>query len=237
MRAVVDPDTGWRAKLHPAFFEAAAITQEFERKWRAIQQKRETELCGIRRRDKDRRKEIDQRALAESTKLVDWCSAQLRAVQDRYGDIQCDPRAFSYLRAASGEPETVDPFIRFLHWMRHRRSLTMTWTDMSSGSLSAVRHLARTVEDRIRVLIRRERIKPFKGDEVHRLFLEMIICFQQQPLTPQERADCADIYCGCELREHDVDALRKQYTRLLRELDAAWQATQQGEHSSQKGSI
>jgi hypothetical protein len=145
-------------------------------------------------------------------------------VQERHPNMSFNERAYSYLHPAADEPDTADPFTRYLHWMRHRKSLTMTALDIARGSLTAVNHLARTVQDRLRVLVRREKLKPFQGNEPHRQFLELMICFERQPLTPQERADCADAYCGCELVEHDMDALRKQYGRLSKELNAAYAA-------------
>jgi hypothetical protein len=215
----------WEAKLHPAFFEVAAMNKTFERRHREISTWRERQVAGLGKRDIEKKREIDGRAIAEFNKLLESCEAQLQQTNKQYPNISYNPRAYSYLYPAADEPETADPFHRFLHWMRHRRSLTMTLLDLLRGSLVAVRHLARTTEDRLRVLVRRERIKPFQGDDVHRQFLELIVCFQQQPLTVEERADCADVYCGCGQTEHDPEALRKQYNRLMKDLEAAYEAS------------
>jgi hypothetical protein len=224
-RIVPNPATNWRGKVHPVFFEVAAVNRTFEQRHREITDWRERQVRPLGKKDIEAKRAIDGRATAELSKLVEWCEDQLHGVQERHPEIAYDPRAYSYLYPAADEPETADTFHRFLHWMRHRRSLTMTKLDFLRGSLAALRHLARTTEDRLRVLIRRERIKPYQGHEVHRQFLELIICYQQQPLTPQERADCADEYCGCGQTEHDVEALRKQFVRLRKDLDAAYAAS------------
>ena len=175
---MANPETGWRGKLHPAFFEVAPIVQTFERTRRRTEARREKELRTVRRGDNDRRREIDQQAIGEFNKLLDWCAVQLQSVQEKYPTIPYNPRAYSYLHPGIDEPDTADPFTRFLHWMRHRQSVTMTWREFVKGSLKAVRQMARTVEDWLRILVRRERIKAFQGDDVHREFLQLIICFQ-----------------------------------------------------------
>jgi hypothetical protein len=216
----------WRAKLHPAFFEVATVTQTFERNHREITTWRDRQIQTVGKKDIEAKRQIDGRAKAELEKLMEWCTTQLQAINERHPHIPFDPRAASYLYPAADERDISDSFTRYLHWMRHRRSLTMTLRDFMRGSLDAVNEMARTVQDRLRVIVRREGIKPFQGDVVHRQFLGLIICFQQEPLTAQERADCADAYCGCGQTEHDVDALRKQYVRLKKDLDAAYAASQ-----------
>ena len=42
--------------------------------------------------------------------------------------------------------------------------------------------------------------------------------WEMTPLTADERAACFDAYCGCEVAEHDADALKKQFNRLKKDL-------------------
>jgi len=212
----------WRAKLRPVFFEIAPVMKVFERRYREITTRREQQIRSVPESDIDARRKIDVPARAELDKLLEWCSSQLAMINERHPNMPFNPVADAYLYPAVDEHDTADPFTRYLHWRRHRRSLTMTLREYTRGSLEAVTEMARTAQDRVRVLVRREKIKPFQGDEVHRQFLTLIIMFEQQALTAEERANCADEYCGCEQVEHDVDALRKQYARLKRELKAAY---------------
>lgn len=216
----------WSAKLHPVFFDIAALMRVFERRFREVTTRREQQIRTVPETDIEARRKIDVPAKAKLDKLLEWCTTQLAVINERHPNMPFDPRADAYLYPAADEPDAADPFTRYLHWMRHRRSLTMTLRDYARGSLDAVSEMSRTAQDRLRVLVRREKIKPFQGDEVHRQFLRLIIMFQREPLTAQERADCADEYCGCGKTEHDVDALRKQYAWLTNDLDAAYAALQ-----------
>jgi chromosome segregation and condensation protein ScpB len=60
-------------------------------------------------------------------------------------------------------------------------------------------------------------IKPFQREVTHRQLLEMILCFELDPLTAEELAECLDEYCVCG-KTHDAGAARKQYARLKKEL-------------------
>ena len=53
---------------------------------------------------------------------------------------------------------------------------------------------------------------------MHRQFLELVLCYEIEPLTADERADCADAFCACG-GIHDPDALKKQLARLKLELN------------------
>jgi hypothetical protein len=220
--------TNWREKLHPAFFEVAELNKRFELDYAKLDRECATDLRQLRK-DDPRHAERVRRFEEAGNQLTAWCGEQLDAINQRYPHMPYNPRAYSYLYGASAEPEPEQgKLARFLHWLRHRESLDAATTEDNKGSLSAFRRIMRTAEDFRRILQRLGRIKPFQGDMVHRQFLEIIICFEneQTPLTADERAACADAYCGCGKEEHDADALKKQYARLKRELDAAYRAQQ-----------
>ena len=220
------PLTEWRTKLHPAFFEVSEINKRFELEHARLERKCAADLKQLRK-DDSRRVERASRFKEGDQRLLERCEKQLDLVQQRYPNISHNPVAYSYLYGASEEPEPGEStFVRFVHWLRHREHLDAAGMQDAQGSLPAYHRLTRTFEDVRRVLQRLGLVKPFKGDIVHRQFLELIICYEnpQTPLTADERAACADAYCGCGRKIHDADALKKQYARLKRELKAAYRA-------------
>src|SRR6266852_2794689 len=96
-------------------------------------------------------------------------------------------------------------------------SLYYRTVEDAEGSIKGWRKIARTAEDWRRIVHKKGPIKPFQGDTIHRQLLELILCFELELLTEEERAACADAYCACG-RIHDAKALRRQFTRLKRDL-------------------
>jgi hypothetical protein len=218
----------WRTKLHPAFFEVAEMNKRYEREWAKFELECQADLKQLRK-DDPRHADRVRRFEEDGQRLLAWCDEQLDAINQRYPDMPYNSHAYSYLSGASEEPEPEEgKLARFLHWLRHREHLDAAVMEDHKGSLSAFRRITRTAEDFRRVVQRLGRTKPFQGDLVHRQFLELIICYEneQTPLTADERAACADAYCGCGRETHDADALKKQYARLRRELKDAHRAQQ-----------
>ena len=151
-----------------------------------------------------------------SEALLTWHGDQVADI-DR--DVPHNRAAFSYLDAPA-EPLAADPeLVRYLHWMRHRESIGATRQRDAEGDMSAIDALARTAKDFRRIVHGQGPLKPFQGDTIHRQLLEILFCYEVEPLTAEERADCFDKYRACG-KTHDADALKKQYARLKK--DWAW---------------
>jgi len=209
----------WRDKLHPTFFELAEVNRKFEVKWKQIQLecKRELETLGPRA-PAELREKVVSRLQKKSTELMTEVEKQLVEINRRYPQLSYNPLAYSHADFSPGQ-SAVDEFVSYLHWMRHRESLQTTSANDARGDITAWRKLARTGEDFRRIAYKKGSIKSFQGDTVHRQLLELILCFEVEPLTAEERAECVDHYCACG-ETHDADALKKQYARLRRELQA-----------------
>ena len=61
-------------------------------------------------------------------------------------------------------------------------------------------------------------LRPLREEEVTQL--TTLHEPEASPLTAEERADCMDEFCACG-GPHDADAVRKQYKRLRKQLEAA----------------
>jgi len=228
MKDVRRPGT-WHRKVHPVFLEMAAANREFE-EW----------LRGWLGRWADAQKALGPKAPAARyeallTPLLDErdatlarFEARLDRVVERHGDPPPQSGAFAYLTPASGErsldPEP-GPLFRLLHWLRHGKTVESTAAEDSQGNLDAYAALTRTGEDVRRVVFAQGPLAPFKRDEDHRRLFELLSCYESEPLTEYELAECFDEFCPCG-QVHGADALRKQYARLKHDLKAAQQNRQ-----------
>jgi hypothetical protein len=208
----------WQQKLHPVFFEVAVVNREFEETFANIKQDCDRQWKALGKSASEESREAVRRQFAErGATLCDRVDARLTDINQRYLDVPHNRAAYSYLDSERGSP--VDMFVAYVHWRRHRTSLEETEGQDAQGNISAWRKIARTLED-VRRIVFRKGLKPFQGDEVHRQLLELIICFERSPLTADERAECMNAYCACGKEDHEADALKKQYYRLKRELEA-----------------
>jgi hypothetical protein len=208
--------TAWRNKLHPAFFELAELNREFEIEWNRIQLECRQGLKSLgQKATAELRDKVVSRLKEKADELMTKFDAKLVEINQRYPQLPYNSLAYSYLDTPPGQP--TDDLVPYLHWMRHRQSLQRTEAEDAEGDIRAWRKLARTAEDQRRIIHRKGPIKPFQGDTVHRQFLELILCYEIERLTAEERADCADAYCACG-RTHDADALKKQAARLKSDL-------------------
>ena len=163
--------------------------------------------------------EIAGRTVRDTSQLDQWLSERLVDINSRYTVMPYNPLVFSYL--------TLDPPIsdaegirEYLHFHRHGESLRVTGAKDSGGDLDAWDKIARTERD-VRILAYgKGPIKPFQGDLMHRQLLQLVICFESEPLTAEDLAQCFDKYCACGKESHDADALRKMRNRVEAELRA-----------------
>jgi len=213
----------WRNKLHPAFFKLAQLNCQFEINWKKIELecRQELEKTG-RNASAELRSKAVTRLNDKADKLMTKLDENLVEINQNYPELPHNPLAYSYLDPRSGQP--ADDLVPYLHWMRHGESLKRTEAEDAKGDIKAWRKLARTAEDQRRIVHKKGPIKAFQGDTVHRQLLELILCFEIKPLTAEERATCVDAYCACG-KIHDADALKKQYRRLKRELEASTRAS------------
>lgn len=161
------------------------------------------------------RDEVVSRLREKADELMIKFDEKLVEINQRYPQPPYNSLAYSYLDTRPGPP--TDDLVPYLHWMRHKESLQRTEAEDAKGDIKAWRRLARTAEDQRRIVYSKGPIKPFQGDTVHRQLLELILCFEIERLTAEERADCADAHCACG-KTHDADALKKQAARLKSDL-------------------
>jgi hypothetical protein len=208
--------TGWRNKLHPAFFELAELNRRFEIEWSRIQLECRQGLESLgQKATAQLRDKVVSRLREKADELMTKFDEKCVEINQRYPQLPYNSLAYGYFDARPGQP--TDDLVPYLHWMRHGESLQRTEAEDAKGDIKAWRKLARTAEDQRRIVYSKGPIKPFQGDTVHRQLLELILCFEIERLTAEERADCADAYCACG-KTHDADALKKQAARLKSDL-------------------
>jgi hypothetical protein len=202
------------------FFELAELNRNLEIGLKRIQEEFKKAMRSARPEAKLRESiaaEFRQRA----EKLGLGLDEKLVEINRRHPNLSYNPLAYSYLDLEHEEPGG-DNLFAYLHWMRHRESLPATVSGDAKGDIKAYRKLVRTGEDYRRIAHKKGPLKPFQGDTAHRQFLELMLCYEIEPLTADERADCADAFCACG-GIHDPDALKKQLARLTLELTASHQ--------------
>lgn len=211
----------YRDKLHRAFFEIVELNKEFETTLAKITRERDHGWKSLgKMAPSELRDEVARRYETKSANLVSRLTDNLMQIQRRRGSIPFNPLAYNYLSIDPSVPDDKKAIFEYLHWERHGESAENTKIEVEKGDVKALRRLHRTEEDYLQVVAKKEPIKKFQGDMIHRELLEMILCFETKPMTDEERADCADDHCACE-ETHDAKALGNQYRRLKKQLQAS----------------
>ncbi len=205
----------WRNKLDPVFFELAKVNRWFEIKFKRINEECKKRLERLETSDQKARERIGSLYYRTVEKLSSELDEKLVEINRRHPNPSYNSLAYSYFDFASDR--SAENLVPYVHWMRHGESLQATTVEDAEGSIKGWRKIARTAEDWRRIVHKKGPIKPFQGDTIHRQLLELILCFELELLTEEERAACADAYCACG-RIHDAKALRRQFTRLKRDL-------------------
>jgi hypothetical protein len=212
---------GYRQKLYPGFFELGEINREFETRLADIQRDSDQRMKSLGpKATSELRNEVARLCNSRTNELVAELEEKLVDIQRRHGQLQFNNLAYNYFSYVSGPPDDRQGIFEYMHWGRHGESLKKTADSVGEGDLNALRKLHRTEEDYLRVVAKKGPIKRFQGDAIHQQLLELMLCFEKEPMTEEERADCADDYCACG-QTHDPDALDKQYRRLKKKLQAS----------------
>jgi hypothetical protein len=215
-----ETDEGWRTtKLHPIFFDAAMAYRECERDVREIERRYRQDLEA---QSNDLNVEERQARLSryESTRNERFAqlALELDEISQRFGAVPYNALPFAYLYPPDETKDDEDnSFVRWLHWARHQESVEATITRDATGDLTAWDDWHRTGADVRRLAHQKGPIKPFKVDLVHRDLMQLVMAYEIEPLTAEERADCFDAYCACG-GPHDAEALRKMHNRLKEDL-------------------
>jgi hypothetical protein len=209
-------ENDWKKKLQPLFSELAELNREFEQRWAQMQENWRRELGG----PDSAPTQNDLAALIARDKaaLEQWFEKRLVEINNRYRPIQYNPIAYSYLTLDPPTPDS-EGIVEYLHFHRHGESLSATQTKDAKGDLDAWDKIARTGKDVRIIAFGKGPIKPFQGDTIHRQLLQLVICYERDPLTAEELAQCFDEYCAFG-EDHDADALRKMRNRFEAELRA-----------------
>jgi hypothetical protein len=215
-----DIEAALRRKLPPVFFHVAPFYRECEQRLqRHVRQCQEGLKALGANPTTEQRAEYARHADENTAQLMTWVEQTARDIDHRHGDVPFNPVPFNYLYAPSGERGSDhETFVRWLHWERHGESMDATWVRDAQGDLTAWDAISRTGAD-VRKVMKKKAIKPFQGDPVHRGLLEIVMTYEREPLTGEERAACFDEYCACG-KTHSADGLRKQYSRLKKDLRA-----------------
>jgi len=206
----------YRHKLQPIFFELAEANREFETRFAKAEA--DHHLALKKSVDSKTSAEINRRFHEETNELIEDSQKKLSEINQRYRNIEYNSLAYSYFSAHSVDDQNQG-IGEYIHFERHGESLSKTQEDMSHGDVEALKRIQRSQEDYFRAAQKKGPIKAFQGDPIHRQLLELILAFELESLTKEERADCADEYCACG-KSHDPDALDKQCRRLKKQLQA-----------------
>ena len=217
----------WRDKLHPMFFELAALSLEATKRRDEVDSDCRNALLTLRNEPASKletevRSILEQRA-KNIEDLQESVDRKLIDINARYPCPPENPLAYPWLQQGysghmDGEKEAAG-LLKWLHFERHGEALDKTVMQANAGNLDALHKLQRTQEDAFRIQHGRGPLKKFQGDPYHRDLLQIGLCFGMEKLTSEELADCFEEYCPCG-KEHDADALKKQRGRLVRELRA-----------------
>lgn len=215
--SAVNTKTGtgnWRTKVHAVFFELAECNKEFERRFAELLKERSSTGLTSSPETKKAVEDMYQKGVAD---LDRWFEERLTDINKRHKATPYNPLAFSYLTL--DQPVSDQQGIEeYLHFHRYGESLRVTEANDARGDLDAWDKISRTAKDLRRIIFGKGPIKPFQENPIHRQLLQIVICYEREPLTAEELAECFDLFCACGKVGHDADGLRKMRNRLETEL-------------------
>ena len=122
-------------------------------------------------------------------------------------------------------PSPQEKHEQVLDWFFFKRNRTPRWVAQEKekeGDLKAHKQLVRANDEFWRLCNGHGSVTPFKVDQAHTDLLELGLHLGLKVLSAEELADCFDEVCACG-RSHDADALKKQRSRVLKDLEIALQ--------------
>jgi len=122
-------------------------------------------------------------------------------------------------------PSPEEKLEQVLDWFFFKRNRTPRWLAQEKekeGDLRAHKQLVRANDEFWRLMNGHGPVTPFKVDQAHTDLLELGLHLGLKVLSAEELADCFDEVCACG-RIHDADALKKQRSRVFKDLETAFQ--------------
>jgi|HubBroStandDraft_2_1064218.scaffolds.fasta_scaffold34902_1 hypothetical protein len=122
-------------------------------------------------------------------------------------------------------PSPQEKLEQVLDWFFFKRNRTPRWLALEKekeGNLKAHKQLVRANDEFCRMLNGHGQVPRFKVDQFHTDLLELGLHLGLQVLSSEELADCFEELCICG-KFHDADALKKQRSRVLKDLETALQ--------------
>jgi hypothetical protein len=196
MRRTLD---SWKTKVRPAFCEIAAM-------YGAL-----TAAQNLPDRDK---------RAAEVRKILGLSFQKRHELLARHPD---NPPGTPWQQVTTTgylPPSPEEKQEQVLDWFFFKRNRTPRWLALEKekeGDLRAHKQLVRANDEFWRLLNGHGQVPPFKVDQFHTDLLELGLHLGLEVLSAEELADCFDEVCGCG-RFHDADALKKQRSRVLKDL-------------------
>lgn len=192
----------WKEKVHPAFLEIVRIYWDSQ----------ET-LAGS-----------GPNQIAHNAQKLRVQVLQAREdLLKRYPELQPGSPS-NHITAASArfssERDNVTGILEWLSWRRFGESLTTLVAEEKAGNLKAHNKVSRLRTDLWQLAHLKGSIESFKGNSRHSELMELGLNLGLDALTDEELADCFDEFCKCG-KDHDPDALKKQRTRVRKQLEAA----------------
>jgi hypothetical protein len=120
-------------------------------------------------------------------------------------------------------PSPQEKLEQALDWFFLKRNRTPRWLAQEKekeGDLKAHKQLVRANDEFWSLTNGHGPVAPFKVDQAHSDLLELGLHLGLKVLSSEELADCFDEICACG-RSHDADALKKQRSRVLKDLEMA----------------
>lgn len=212
----------WKAKLQPLFFELADLNKQGTVRRLQIEREYNQELKALGRSAAQPLKaEVVRRRKQKDEELMKWMDAKLVDLDERYKAVPESPRQYPWLQAARHGPLTPQKeeigMLEWLHSERHGEALITTRAKADAGDLESLHKLQRTEEDAFRIK-HGKALKKFQGDPIHRDIFQFGIGLGLENLSSEELADCFDEVCPCGAEGHNADALKKQRSRFLLEM-------------------
>jgi hypothetical protein len=194
----------WKQKVSPAFCEIAAMYGALA----AAQQL----------------PDLDQRA-REVRRILSLSSQKRRELFQRHPDNSPGTPWQQVTTTGHLPPSPQEKLEQVLDWFFFKRNRTPRWLAQEKekeGDLRAHKQLVRANDEFWRMLNGHGRVPRFKVDQFHTDLLELGLHLGLQVLSSEELADCFEELCSCG-KFHDADALKKQRSRVLKDLERSLQ--------------